>query len=125
MHIKAIKQYLACAAILALAACGGTSESDNVVYVDGVKVKSTLNRTGTYDVQVSGTHNEVTISSGNKVGSLDIAGINNKVRIQAGTEVGKIDMAGSGNTVYVPVGFKTKITRDGSNNEVEEYSGTP
>ena len=116
---------LLCATVMALLplsllGCGGTSEDGNTIYVDGLNIKSTLNKAGIYNVEVTGSNNDVTITSGNKVGSLDITGINHDVWIQSGVEVDRIDISGTGNTLHVPRGFKSKINRSGSNNVVKE-----
>ncbi len=121
MQITAnLKHILLCALLAGLAACGGTSEDGNTVQVDGINVKSTINKTGRYDVEITGSNNEVTITAGNKVGRLDITGINHDVWIQANAEVDSIDITGSGNTVHVPPGFKTKLSKSGSNNDIKE-----
>ena len=39
---------------------------------------------------------------------------------QSDATVERIELDGSGNTVYVPVGFKSRISRNGSNNDVIE-----
>jgi hypothetical protein len=120
MQTNYFKRLIICGVLAGLAACGGTSEDDNTVQVAGINVKSTINKTGSYNVEITGSNNEVTITAGNKVGRLDIAGINHDVWIQAGAEVDSIDIEGSDNTVHVPAGFKTKLTKSGSNNNVEE-----
>ncbi len=118
--INKLKSFLAITLLAGLAACGGTSDDGDTVQVDGINVRSTINKTGSYDVEITGSNNDVTITAGNKVGRLDITGINHDVWIQAGAEVISIDIAGSGNTVHVPLGFKTKLTKSGSNNDIKE-----
>lgn len=120
MQTNYFKRLIICGVLASLAACGGTSEDGNTVQVDGINVKSTLNKTGSYNVEITGSNNEVTITAGNKVGRLEITGINHDVWIQAGVVVDSIDIAGSGNTVHVPLGFKTKLTKSGSNNDIKE-----
>ncbi len=105
---------------LGLLGCGGTSEDGDTVYVGGVNLKSTVNKTGVYKLEVTGSNNDVTVSAGNKLARIDITGLNHDVWIQAGVEVERVDMSGAGNTLHVPRGFTSKISRSGSNNVVKE-----
>ncbi|RQO83598.1 DUF3060 domain-containing protein [Acidovorax sp. FJL06] len=103
-----------------LSACGGTSDEGHVVTVDGVSMDKTIDKTGPYDLEVTGARNDVTVAAGNTVLRLSVAGLNNRIFVLKTTTVERIELDGSGNTVYVPVGFKSRISRNGNNNDVVE-----
>ncbi|OYU25786.1 MAG: hypothetical protein CFE41_19425 [Burkholderiales bacterium PBB2] len=105
---------------LALGGCGGTSNSGALTEVDGVRVKSTIDRPGLYDVDINGIDCDVTIGEGNTLQRLLITGVGNTVRIPASAKVERIEFTGSKNTVFVPKGFKTQVDGVGSNNHVKE-----
>lgn len=105
---------------LALGGCGGTSSSGALTEVDGVRVKSTIDRPGLYDVDINGIDCDVTIGEGNSIQRLLITGVGNTVRIPASAKVERIEFTGSKNTVFVPKGFKTQVDGVGSNNHVRE-----
>ena len=111
---------IALAGALLLTACGGTTEEGKTVKVDGIDITSTINKLETYDVEVSGVNNKVTIKGGNKVGHLGISGIKHHVWIEMSAVVDSIRIDGESNTVHVPVGFKSKVTKSGKNNEIKE-----
>jgi len=105
---------------LALGGCGGTSNSGALTEVDGVRIKSTIDRPGLYDVDITGIDCDVTIGEGNTLQRLLITGVGNTVRIPASAKVERIEFTGSKNTVFVPKGFKTQVDGVGSNNHVKE-----
>ena len=112
---------LACALFVSvLSACGGTSDEGHVVTVDGISMDKTINKTGLYDLEVTGARNDVTVSAGDTVGRLLVAGVNNRVFVLDAVTVDRIELDGSGNTVYVPRGFKAPVSRSGNNNDVIE-----
>ncbi len=112
---------LLCAFVIsALSACGGSSYDGDVVTVEGVGMDRTINRADPYDLEVKGVRNDVTVSAGNTVLRLSVDGLNNRVYVLKNASIEQIDLHGTGNTVYVPVGFKSRISRNGSNNEVIE-----
>ncbi len=120
-HLKTLSPLaIALAGALLLTACGGTTEEGKTVKVEGIDITSTINKTELYDVEVSGLNNKVTIKAGNKVGHLGINGIKHHVWIEQNTSVESIRIDGESNTVHVPVGFKSKISKSGKNNEVKE-----
>lgn len=108
------------AVTLALGGCGGTSSSGSLTEVDGVRVKSTIDRPGLYDVDINGIDCDVTIGEGNTIQRLLITGVGNTVRIPASAKVERIEFTGSKNTVFVPKGFKTQVEGVGSNNHIKE-----
>ena len=110
----------ALAAASSLAACGGSSDEGRWVTIDGVSMDKTIDKTGPYDVEVTGARNDVTIAASNTVGRLAVSGINNRVYVLKTAAVEQIELAGSGNTVYVPAGFKGRVQRSGNNNDVLE-----
>lgn len=112
---------LLCALFMsALSACGGSSDDGHVVTVDGISMDKTIDKTGPYDLEVTGARNDVTVSMGNTVLRLSVAGLNNRIYVLKTATVERIELDGSGNTVYVPVGFKSRISRNGNNNDVIE-----
>lgn len=112
---------LVCALFMSmLSACGGSSDDGHVVTVDGVSMDKTIDKTGPYDLEVTGARNDVTVAAGNAVLRLSVAGVNNRIFVLKTATVERIDLDGSGNTVYVPVGFKSRISRNGNNNDVVE-----
>ncbi len=112
---------LVCALFMSvLSACGGTSDDGHVVTVDGVSMDKTIDKTGIYDLEVTGARNDVTVAAGNTVARLIVAGMNNRIFVLKTATVERIELDGSGNTVYVPVGFKSRVTRNGNNNDVIE-----
>lgn len=116
------RRYLLLGAALALTlqACGGASDEGSVVTVDGVRVKTTINKNGSYDIDITGGDCEVTVATGNVVKRLRITGVSNKVSVQPTAQIDLIDFVGHGNTVYVPKGFKTRVLNSGGNNDVIE-----
>lgn len=106
--------------VLALAGCGGGSDEGSRYLLDGISVKRTVNKTETYDIEVTGTDCELTVAANNTVKRLLITGVSNKVMVEAGTQIEVIDFAGRSNTVYVPKGFKTRVVNSGGDNKVEE-----
>lgn len=106
--------------ISALSACGGSSYDGYVVTVEGVSMDRTIDRADPYDLEVKGVRNDVTVSAGNTVLRLNVDGLNNRIYVRKTAIVDHIELHGTGNTVYVPVGFKSLISRNGSNNEVIE-----
>lgn len=111
---------LSLGALLTLAACGGSTDDGNRVYVDGVRVKTTINKTGRYDVDITGTDCEVRIGAANTVDRLLITGFSNEVHVDDTAKIEVIDFAGRDNTVYVPKGFKTRRVNEGANNRIIE-----
>lgn len=103
-----------------LAACGGSSEEDGRMMVDGIGQKEILNKVGSYDIEITGARNEVQISAGNTVRNLLVTGLHNTIRVNKTATVLNIDLTGTGNTVYIPLGLQAKITKSGSNNDVIE-----
>lgn len=80
----------------------------------------TINKTGRYDLEVTGARNDVTVAAGNTVGRIIVAGVNNRIFVLETATVERIELDGSGNTVYVPKGLKPPVTRHGNNNDVIE-----
>ncbi len=114
-------RHLACALFLSLlSACGGSSDEGHVVTVDGISMDKTINKTGRYDLEVTGARNDVTVAAGNTVGRIIVAGVNNRIFVLETATVERIELDGSGNTVYVPKGLKPPVTRHGNNNDVIE-----
>lgn len=110
------------AGALLLTACGGggTTEEGKTVKVDGINITSTINKIDPYDLEVSGANNKVTIKAGNKVGHLQVEGLGHDVWIEKAVVIDSIRIEGANTTVHVPVGFKSKISKSGKNNEVKE-----
>jgi hypothetical protein len=106
--------------LLGLAACGGSSDEGSRYVLDGLSVKRTVNKTGTYDIEVSGGDCELTVAANNRVKRLLITGVSNKITVEAGTQIELIDFVGHNNRVSVPAGFKTRVVNTGSGNKVEE-----
>lgn len=105
---------------LALAGCGGGSDEGSRYVLDGVSVKRTVNKTETYDIEVTGTDCELTVAANNTVKRLQITGVSNKVVVEAGTQIEVVDFVGHNNRVSVPAGFKTRLINSGSGNKIEE-----
>lgn len=103
-----------------LSACGGSSEEEGRVLIDGLGLTVHVDKSGLYDIEISGARNEVSVAATNTVDKLLITGFNNTVRVKAGASIQHIDFSGSGNTVYVPRGFKAKVSKAGANNDVIE-----
>lgn len=114
-------RHLACALFISLlSACGGSSDEGHVVTVDGISMDKTINKTGRYDLEVTGARNDVTVSAGNTVGRIIVAGVNNRIYVLETATVERIELDGSGNTVYVPKGQRVPVTRHGNSNDVIE-----
>lgn len=103
-----------------LLGCGGSSDDGSVVYVDGLRVKTRINKSNVYDLEVTGGDCEVTIAADNTVKRLIISGISNKVIVEAGAKIELVDFAGRSNRVSVPAGFKTRVVNSGDDNKLIE-----
>ena len=86
---------LVCALFMSvLSACGGTSDEGHVVTVDGISMDKTIDKTGIYDLEVTGARNDVTVAAGNTVARLIVAGMNNRIFVlKTATGIGATTMA--------------------------------
>ena len=108
---------------LVLSACGSSGHVDdrgNEVLVDGHKLDSIINKSGRYNVYITGTSNNIVISDKNQVGGIRVTGVNNDLTIRAGATVEQIDLEGEGNTLYIPKGLVSRISRSGIGNKIVE-----
>lgn len=105
---------------LLLTGCGGGSDEGNVYKLDGVRVKATVDKRGSYDIEVTGVDCELTVASDNRVGRLLITGVSNRVVVREGVTLDLIDFAGNSNRVEVPKGLKVRVVDSGSGNRVNE-----
>ena len=54
---------LVCALFMSvLSACGGSSDDGHVVTVDGISMDKTIDKTGIYDLEVTGARNDVELA---------------------------------------------------------------
>lgn len=108
---------------LSLIACGSSGHVDdrgNEVVIDGHKLDSIINKSGLYNVYLSGTSNNIVIAEKNQVGRIRVTGVNNDLSIRNSATVEQIDLEGEGNTLYVPKGFISRISRSGVGNKIIE-----
>lgn len=110
-------------ASLMLSACGSSGHVDDrghEVLVDGHKLDSIINKSGRYNVYITGTSNNIVISDKNQVGRIRVTGVNNDLTIRAGATVDQIDLEGEGNTLYIPRGLVSRISKSGIGNKIIE-----
>ncbi len=105
---------------LLLAGCGGGSDEGAVYTLDGVRVKATVDKRGSYDIEVNGVDCELIVASGNRVGRLLITGVSNDVKVGDGVTLDLIDFAGNSNRVELPKGLQVRVKNSGSGNRVSE-----
>lgn len=105
---------------LLLAGCGGGSDEGAVYTLDGVRVKATVDKRGSYDIEVNGVDCELIVASDNRVGRLLITGVSNHVTVRDGVTLDLIDFAGNSNRVELPKGLKVRVKNSGSGNRVYE-----
>lgn len=126
--------------VLCLAACSDDDSKtffplDNtpVVTIDGTGLDSTVDEDETFDLDISGTGNDVDVLSGNTLRDIDFSGTGSNltflgdvtaerldvdgnaltVTLNAGTvSIDYISNEGTGNTFYVPTGFTFSIDQD-------------
>ena len=108
--------------LLSLAACGGgvgeIKDNGSLVTVDGVDITTTVDKTVSFDIAISGTKDDVTIAPKNAVLTMTISGTNNDVVISPGATVNNIVLNGVDNTLYLPVGYSPAISQSGTGNSV-------
>lgn len=116
-----------------VSACGGessgssdSSSSDTSslsvesVVVSGVGGTNVINRSGQYNLSISGVEHNITITEGNAVNALTISGVSNRVIIESGVTVSSLTISGSNNIVFVPVDSSISLTsRTGVGNELK------
>jgi|GEM_PF-3023043 hypothetical protein len=108
---------------LILSGCGSSGHVDDrgsEVVIDGHKLDSIINKSGRYNVYLSGTSNNIVISEKNQVGRIRVTGVNNDLSIRNGATVEQIDLEGEGNTLYIPRGFVSRISKSGIGNKIIE-----
>ncbi len=108
---------------LIIAGCGSSGHVDdrgNEVVIDGHKLDSIINKSGRYNVYLTGTSNNIVIAEKNQVGRIRVTGVNNDLSIRNSAMVEQIDLEGEGNTLYIPKGFVSRISRSGVGNKIIE-----
>ena len=108
---------------LTLIACGSSGHVDDrgsEVLIDGHKLDSIINKSGRYNVYITGTSNNIVIAEKNQVGRIRVTGVNNDLTIRSATTVEQIDLEGEGNTLYIPKGLVSRITKSGIGNKIVE-----
>lgn len=120
---QCILRALIALASLSLIACGSSGHVDDrgsEVKVDGHKLDSIINKSGRYNVYITGTSNNIVIAEKNQVGRIRVTGVNNDLSIRSGATVEQIDLEGEGNTLYIPKGLVSRITKSGIGNKIVE-----
>lgn len=125
--LNLLPRWILCALLaslsLSLIACGSSGHVDdrgNEVVIDGHKLDSIINKSGRYNVYLSGTSNNIVIAEKNQVGRIRVTGVNNDLSIRNGATVEQIDLEGEGNTLYIPKGLVSRITKSGIGNKIVE-----
>jgi len=103
-----------------LAACGGSDEIGNTVYVSGVSQNLRVSKSGPFNLDVAGHGHDVHVESGSRIRKLLVAGSNHNIHVPSGVSIDEIELDGVRNRVYVPRGFQTKLRKFGSQNELIE-----
>jgi hypothetical protein len=108
---------------LTLIACGSSGHVDDrgsEVLIDGHKLDSIINKSGRYNVYITGTSNNIVIAEKNQVGRIRVTGVSNDLSIRSGATVEQIDLEGEGNTLYIPKGLVSRIIKSGIGNKIVE-----
>ncbi len=108
---------------LTLIACGSSGHVDDrgsEIVIDGHKLDSIINKSGRYNVYLTGTSNNIVIAEKNQVGRIRVTGVSNDLSIRNGATVEQIDLEGEGNTLYIPKGLVSRITKSGIGNKIIE-----
>lgn len=111
--------------IFLMTACGGggsqVSENNSEVNVDGNQIRSQVNKTGSYYLNVNGDNNNVEVAQKNNLQRLHIRGSGNEISLGAETLVDAIHVDGNNNRIYVPHKFlHTRFSQTGTNNLILE-----
>jgi hypothetical protein len=122
--------------ILILSACADSSSSNdtdrtrsdhtdivnthiNSFEISGIGSTTDLNKSGKYDLEISGIENIVTIKRNNTIDNLEISGVANTVYIELNTWVSNLTVSGRSNVIYVPLNSKISFTDEGVGNELK------
>ena len=107
--------------LLSLAACGGggdVKDDGNHVTVDGANITTTIDKTNSFDIAISGINDDVTIAAKNTVSTMTISGANNDVVISPNVIINNIELNGTDNTLYLPVDYFPAVSLSGTGNKV-------
>ncbi len=70
-----------------LAACGGSDEIGNTVYVSGVSQNLRVSKSGHFNLDVAGHGHDVHIEPGNRLRKLLVAGSNHNILVPSGVSI--------------------------------------
>jgi hypothetical protein len=102
--------------ILILSACIESDDIDSIEISD-FGLTTDLNKSGKYDLEISGIKNVVTIKSNNIINNLKISGVKNTVYIEPNTSVSNFTVSGTENIIYVPLKSNISFTDTGEGNK--------
>ena len=108
---------------LIIAGCGSSGHVDDrgtEVVIDGHKLDSIINKSGRYNVYLTGTSNNIVIAEKKSSWSHTCDRRHNDLSIRNSAMVEQIDLEGEGNTLYIPKGFVSRISRVGVGNKIIE-----
>ena len=91
----------------------------NSFEISGIGSTTDLNKSGKYDLEISGIENIVTIKRNNTIDNLEISGVANTVYIELNTWVSNLTVSGRSNVIYVPLNSKISFTDEGVGNELK------
>jgi len=87
--------------------------------ISGIGSTTDLNKSGKYDLEISGNKNIVTIKSNNTINDLKISGVSNTIYIEPNTSVSNLTVSGTKNVVYVPLNSQISFTDTETGNELK------
>ena len=91
----------------------------NSFEISGIGSTTDLNKSGKYDLEISGIENIVTIKRNNTIDNLEISGVANTVYIELNTWVSNLTVSGRSNVIYVPLNSKISFTDTGIGNKLK------
>ena len=122
--------------ILTLSACAESSDlidtdptntdttNTDSTHIDSFEISdigstTDLNKSGKYNLEISGNKNIVTIKSNNTINDLKISGVSNTIYIEPNTSVSNLTVSGTKNVVYVPLNSQISFTDTETGNELK------
>ena len=107
--------------ILILSACAESGDSKDIdsFEISAIGLITNVDKSGTYNLEISGINNVVTIKSNNTINDLKISGVSNTIYIEPNTSVSNLTVSGTKNVVYVPLNSQISFTDTETGNELK------